>query len=71
MCSYSYIDPPFMTLNINFIGDCSVMLVLKKYIDLRQDYFLIFIVNAKMPCSEQFLITWYHVKKQSSFIVIN
>lgn len=64
VCSYSYIDPPFMTLNINFIGDYSVVLVLEKFIDLRQGYFLIFIVCAKLPYFKQLLITWYDVNKQ-------
>lgn len=56
-----------MTLNINFIGDYSVVLVMEKFIDVRQAYFLIFIVCAKMPCSKQSLITWYHENKQIEF----
>lgn len=56
-----------MTLNINFISDYSVVLVLEKFIDLRQGYFLTFIVCAKMSCSKQSLITWYHGNKQLEF----
>jgi hypothetical protein len=41
LCSYSYIDLPFVIVNINFISDYSVVLVLGKFIDVRQDYFLI------------------------------